>query len=419
MFARATDFVVTKILDFVDGQRFLTIQLDITNACNLKCIHCYHPHHQNDGALDFEGWIKILAQYQALLGKLRLRPAIIICGGEPLTSPLLPKLLLELDNRFPNVDICILTNGTVLRWDLLPLLRRFSMRLQVSLDGPDAKRHDLIRGSGNFDRSLRGIQFFIQNGLKVDLLAVLSKKTSAWISEFFDLAKGLRVPTMNFTRFIPEGFGAALLRSELDRPLRPYELKEAFQAILVHSQRTGIDTHTDQALFHLLDSRLGNHGLLGYSGFVVDYRGNVKISSRSGFVLGSALSEGLEHLFLDHPLMRALRNGEIESCGDCKFYRRCGGYRTAAYAATGSFLAPDPSCWYLEEKTKGANMKSLARKIVLYALVCLPVASISFAAKSALRLGGKGGLKKDDTKIMAGEHASHTARWTWNDARTV
>lgn len=57
-------------------------------------------------------------------------------------------------------------------------------------------------------------------------------------------------------------------------------------------------------------------------------------------------------------------------------------------------------------------MKSLARKVVLYALVCLPVASISFAAKSALKLGGKDGLKNDKGKILAGEHASHGARWT-------
>ena len=63
MFARATDFVVTKLLDYIGTQRFLTIQLDITNACNLKCIHCYHPHHQNDGAMSYEGWLNILDQY--------------------------------------------------------------------------------------------------------------------------------------------------------------------------------------------------------------------------------------------------------------------------------------------------------------------------------------------------------------------
>ena len=65
-------------------------------------------------------------------------------------------------------------------------------------------------------------------------------------------------------------------------------------------------------------------------------------------------------------------------------------------------------------------MKLLARKIVLLVLVCLPVASISFAAKSALKLGGKDGLKNDKGKILAREHASSGAAWeSKEDVRTV
>jgi AdoMet-dependent heme synthase len=347
------DFLVggltRKILKFTGSQNFLIIQLDITNACNLRCVHCYHPHHQNQGALDFEGWLGILDQYEALLRKLYLQPAVIFCGGEPLTSPLLSRLLLDLERRFSTLNVCVLTNGTVIRSDLLPLFKRLKARFQVSLDGPDEARHDEIRGKENFKRSLKGIEFFLGNKFEVDLLAVLSKKSATWIPEFFDLAKRVKVTSMNFTRFIPEGTGQKLLLSSLDRPLLPFELKGAFQSILTHSQRTEIPTHTDQALFQLIDPNLGCNNLLGFSGLVVDYRGNVKMSSRSNYLLGNALTEGLEDLFLKHPLMKALREGDVEGCGDCKFYRRCGGYRTAAYAETGSFLAPDPGCWYLEE----------------------------------------------------------------------
>jgi len=124
------------------------------------------------------------------------------------------------------------------------------------------------------------------------------------------------------------------------------------EAILLHSKRTGVKTNTDQPLYATIDPSLGRHGMFGFQGLIVDYKGNLKVSSRSGFILGNIFEKGMENLFLNHPLMRSLRNGEIDGCGGCEFYRRCGGNRTAAYATSGSFLAPDPGCWLLEDKTQ-------------------------------------------------------------------
>lgn len=345
-----TDAFTKKILEFTGSQRFLTIQLDITNACNLKCLHCYHPHHKNEGALPFDGWQKILDQYSLLLKKLYLKPAVTLCGGEPMTSPLLKPMLIELSDRWPGIQILILTNGTVMRKDLMPLFQSLNVRFQVSLDGPDSKRHDEIRGSGSFEKSLHGIREFTDSGLEVSLLGILSRKTSAWIEDFFDLAETIRVSSMNFTRFIPEGYGESLFSSGQDRPLGPFELKSAMKSILDHSIRTGVRTNTTQPLFHLIDDKLGRQGMAGFQGLIVDYKGNLKFSSRASFALGNILEKGLENLFLHHPLMKSLRSGDIEGCGGCEFYTRCGGNRTAAYAATGSFLAPDPGCWLLEEE---------------------------------------------------------------------
>jgi hypothetical protein len=51
--------------------------------------------------------------------------------------------------------------------------------------------------------------------------------------------------------------------------------------------------------------------------------------------------------------MKALRHGDIEGCGECHYYGQCGGDRTAAFAATGSFLKKDPACW-IDSLTKEA-----------------------------------------------------------------
>ena len=75
----------------------------------------------------------------------------------------------------------------------------------------------------------------------------------------------------------------------------------------------------------------------------------MKVSSRTDYSIGNVLKEGLGNLFLNHPIMVKLRKGEIEKCGDCKYFRKCGGDRNAAFAESGSFFAVDPGCWLHSE----------------------------------------------------------------------
>ncbi len=82
-----TQVLETFLLKKINIDRYLPIQLDITNLCNLRCVHCYHPHHKNEGAISLDDWKAILRQYKALINKMHYRASVVICGGEPLTSP--------------------------------------------------------------------------------------------------------------------------------------------------------------------------------------------------------------------------------------------------------------------------------------------------------------------------------------------
>lgn len=342
---RAKGFFVRGLLSYTGSQRFLTAQLDVTNACNLSCVHCYHAHHNNSGALDFAGWKAILDQYGRLAGKLALDPRFVICGGEPTISPLFLPLVEELHSRWPGVSISVLTNGTRLTRALVDALARFDVDFQISLDGPDAHRHDLIRGEGAFAQALAGLKNLQQAGMNASFLATLSHQTSYWVQDFFETAARAQVSSMNFTRFISQGNGQKLEAQSLDRPLTPEELRCTYLTIIESSSSSGVQTGTNAPLYHLVDSDRGAHGKVGFQGLVIDYRGNLKVTSRTDFRLGNILEEGLESLFLDHPIMRALREREIEGCGSCEHYERCGGDRNASFAATGSFLKKDPGCW--------------------------------------------------------------------------
>jgi MoaA/NifB/PqqE/SkfB family radical SAM enzyme len=337
--------IETVLLNRINVDRYLPLQLDITNACNLKCVHCYHEHHSNDGALSLNDWKLIIGQYKGLVTKMRYRPMVIFCGGEPMASPFLMPLIEFARNEMPLSRISILTNGTLISESNVRRFGNFKdLHFQVSLDGPDAERHDKIRGTGNFAKATRGIKLLQASGISFSVLSVLSKKTAAWMEDFFILAKNENFQSINFVRLVGEGFGRKLVEDELDEPLLGIALKEAYQKILKLSLKYQISSKAQGPLFELLIPGLGRSGRF-WESIVVDYQGYVVASSRAKIRLGHALTEGIASIFLTHTIYQSLRSGKVDVCGRCEHFGVCGGDRNAAYAATGDFLGADPGCW--------------------------------------------------------------------------
>lgn len=338
------------LLKRINVDRFLPIQIDITNACNLRCVHCYHPHHKNVGALSLVEWKEILSQYKALVQKMKFRPSVVLCGGEPLVSPLLWPLLNYVKSEMPTAEVSILSNGTLVTDATATKLQNYSqVRFQISLDGPDSNRHDLIRGAGNFEKALRGIRALRAHGLKVNVLSVLSAKTAPWMEDFFQLAAAEGFGSMNFIRFVPEGYGRKLLEASEDQPLIRFELKAAMENIVRLMVKYGVRSHVQAPLFELVSPGLGRSGRF-WESIVVDYQGFIIASSRSKLRLGHAIHDGIEKVFTENEVFKSLRRGKVDGCGTCPLYSICGGDRNAAYAATGDFLGRDPGCWILGEQ---------------------------------------------------------------------
>ena len=348
-------YLIDKVMDSIGSQKFLSMQIDITNACNLRCQHCYHSHHKNNGALSLGEWLQVFDQYENLIKKLWLKPRIIICGGEPMISPNLTPLIIEMNKRWEGVRISILTNGTRFDEKVLSFLKNFNIKFQISIDGPSPDSHDKFRGKGNFEKSMNGIKMAKKYRFDTTLLSVLSKKTAPMIPEYFQMAKEIKVNSMNFTRLIPQGYGKNWVQSGQDDVLLGGDLKLAMEEIINNSIKYGVKTNTNKPLYHLIHPSLGANGQFGFQSLIVDYKGYLKVSSRADYILGHVLKEGMADLFLNHPVMTSLRNKKIETCGDCRFYNRCGGDRNFSYATTGNFLSKDVGCW-LETIEKRGNV---------------------------------------------------------------
>jgi MoaA/NifB/PqqE/SkfB family radical SAM enzyme len=340
----------------IGTNQILPIQIDITNACNLRCSHCYHSDHNNSGALIQKEWEKILNDYKNLILKYRYSPTVIICGGEPLSSPLIVPLVEFISKNIPKSPVSILTNGTLVNKNFLQKIHNFkNIRFQVSIDGPDEKSHNFTRGNGAFSRSLLGIQNLIGEGYKVNVLAVLSRKNMTQIEDFFRLAKEQQFTSMNFTRFIAKGSGESLAQNKIDRPLEALELKAAFTEIIRCMNKYRVPSRVQSPLFDLLASGLGLSGNY-WQAIIIDYQGNMVASSRSKIKLGNVLSGNMEDLFISNPIYQSLKKGNVEGCGSCSKFSFCGGDRNAAYAHSGNFLGRDPGCWLTDNKIKQGEL---------------------------------------------------------------
>jgi len=135
-------------------------------VCNLACSHCLvsaSPTNRTHEAMSLEQIRPFLAE-GARLGVREY----YFTGGEPFLNPEMERILeatLELG------PATVLTNGLLLDPDRCARLKGiedasdYSLDLRVSLDGYDASTNDPIRGTGTFDRVLRGMRNLVLAGL--------------------------------------------------------------------------------------------------------------------------------------------------------------------------------------------------------------------------------------------------------------
>lgn len=133
--------------------------------CNLRCHHCFiscSPKNDSFGFLTLAEVQRRLDESVALGVK-----EYYFTGGEPFLNPDMVPILCETLKYGPAT---VLTNGTVFKTDWLATLRDaeaaslYSLEFRVSLDGFSSATNDPIRGSGTFDRAMRGVKQLVEFG---------------------------------------------------------------------------------------------------------------------------------------------------------------------------------------------------------------------------------------------------------------
>jgi organic radical activating enzyme len=149
--------------DPMNGLRF--IWLELTNRCNLACVHCYAesgPHPDRLDVLTTADFLRLLDE----AAEIGCR-AVQFIGGEPTLHPGLPELIAHARVRgYEHVEVY--TNGTHLPPALLDCFVRHAVSVAVSVYADDAEMHDAVTARrGSHRRTIANLRKLIDAGLDV------------------------------------------------------------------------------------------------------------------------------------------------------------------------------------------------------------------------------------------------------------
>lgn len=175
----------------------LSIKLNITKECNLRCRHCFIDEYSN-----YINKAKIFKLVDSFVeNKL---PALCITGGEPFMHKDIIEILEYVSNK--NIYLMIATNGTLITEKIVEKLVQLKIdAIQFSVDGYNEKQHDYIRGNGNFKKTVQAIQMLTKTNITVIVSQVLNKENYQYIEQYVELCNRLDVKCIRFELFLPLG----------------------------------------------------------------------------------------------------------------------------------------------------------------------------------------------------------------------
>lgn len=141
--------------------RFMTVVMDISNKCNLRCRMCYFSF---DRYSKVEPIYLLPGQFEKMARALFSNAVALTlsCGNEPLTSPYLVDILkIAAKYRIPHIDFA--TNGMLLNEkNIEAIIENGVTEISLSVDAARKETYEYIRRGASFDRLIKNIQYLVK-----------------------------------------------------------------------------------------------------------------------------------------------------------------------------------------------------------------------------------------------------------------
>lgn len=172
----------------------LSASIEVTNNCNLDCIHCYNDKSSNI-EMNAEHFVKIVR----LLERINVF-FVKISGGEPLCHKTFVHICQILENS--NLTVGLVTNGFYVN-KYCDIINKTFDKVDISIDGNE-EVHNLIRGRNCFRTIINNVHLI---KIKKIACATLSKINYKHVETIVNIAKRHGFDGVSLYMFKPVGRG--------------------------------------------------------------------------------------------------------------------------------------------------------------------------------------------------------------------
>lgn len=323
----------------------MLISWNTTQACNIRCLHCYRD--AGDGLRD---------ELTTAEGKKLLDEAFacgfrifVFSGGEPLLRPDLAELVAYA--KFLGLRPVLGTNGILLTPEKAAELKEAGLAAAgISVDSLSAEKHDWFRqSSGAWEATVAGIRACKAVGLPFQIHTTVMDWNEAETLDITDLAVEWGAVAHHIFFLVPTGRGGDIQ----DRSLPAVRQEALLAKILAKQRQVKIELKPTCAPQFMriaaqqgMKLRFTKGCIAGTAYCVILPNGDLQPCPYFPVKAGNIRESGFASLWRTSPLLLDLRNSGLHGqCGACAYQNACGGCRARAWHHSGGdYLAEDPYC---------------------------------------------------------------------------
>lgn len=323
------NFSVRKYKESPMADTLELVWLEITQGCNMRCIHCYegNEHVPARKQLTLDQWNDIIDQISEI-GTQR----VVVIGGEPCVNKNLEEILLTLSKH--NLKTTLFTNASLMSDSLMKIIEENKIDVKISLYGHCAEVHDRItKVKGSFDLLMKNMSYLLEHGVNVYLAIVIMKENEMYLDEIQKFVKELPV----------SGYKMDVIRDVLGGTQNQHMPTQ--KKIIDYSFRTCPKFQTSKEKFDLAHQR----NTCWYGKIAISDDGNVMPCVFARNVSYGNVMELTIRKILQQDMLKkcwGLIYDDIDGCKECEFRYACKDCRPVAYAKTGCLTEKNSKCLY-------------------------------------------------------------------------
>lgn len=316
----------------------LSLELELSHICNLRCIYCYAS-----SGIPLENELTLAELYSVVDQAVDLgaRKIIILGGGEPFLYPHLFAVIDYILSKKVKTDV--FTNCTLMSEDNARMLYERGVGVVVKKNSLNPEIQDMLADRpGTFVAIEQGLANLKKAGYpdadhSLGIETIICGQNYDELVDIWCWARDQDIIPYVETMTMQ---GRATDHPELE--VAPLKIKDLFEKIATIDAKRYGRTWTPHP--PLLASQCARHE---YS-CTITSTGDVQpcpgVSVSTGNVRDHSLAEVLRSSTVIQDL-RNIRNTIKGECADCDFNSNCYGCRGHAYQVSGDYLAEDPLCW--------------------------------------------------------------------------